>query len=307
MLLGYRDLTGKELTFAQIEAGEGTWQRMEDGIAVGVPAWMARGIALKDGYKRYADYSATELIDEPRRVILKQRCDWFDDLPFWAAFGTIGHAMFAKGVKEDGTSEKSFTVEVHGKMVGGKLDYFDENELSDIKTTSAYQVRMAVNEMKSEWTAQFSIYRWLLFMHGHTKISDTATVNLFVRDWRGFEHRDYLVGVAKAKAGTKYKTGAKAGQPYAMPAYVPSIPCLMLPVPLWTVEATEKFVYDKVAQLEAMKAEPIESLPPCAEVWRDKRTGIAKRCTQYCPFGRSGDCAVGAKEVAKADGTNDEG
>lgn len=298
MLKGYFDMTGTPVTFEAIEDGQGVWQVQQDGMEIGMPVWMVRGLAKKaQAYVRYCDYSATTLADEPKRVIYKMQHDYFDDIPFWAAFGSVGHGMFESGVRDGGT-ETPFRTTVLGKTVGGKPDYYDDHHIEDIKTIGAYQLGLiAKGEVKHEWLIQFSIYRWLLSLNGFPNIAEDVVVNLFVRDHRDYEYRDYLDSLQKVARGEVYRSGFKKGQPMQPKGYVPQYPVVMFKLKTWTPAETAKFVTAQVQRLEAIK-DGYEPMPDCTDLWQGA-DGVPKRCTRYCPFGKSGVCAQGHQAVTQ--------
>jgi hypothetical protein len=195
-----------------------------------------------DSYSKYgADISVTELLSpvQMRRLIAEHSDEIVEDVSdrIWALFGQAVHHIIEKSSDQaDVLAETTLFTEVDGKKIKGTVDHvtISDSKLSDFKVTNARKIRDGVTP--SEWVQQTNIYRWMLARE-YGLVINAMEIVVFLRDWTKYE----------AKGSPEY----------------PQAPALTLQVPLWTPEATEDFVRQRLAYHYG------EATPGCtdAEVW----------------------------------------
>lgn len=123
--------------------------------------------------------------------------------------------------------------------IGGKFDMVLDGRLFDTKTTSVYSYLMGRKD--NDYAMQGGIYRWL---NGELITSDHIYIQFIFTDWQ--------------------KVQAKRD-----PAY-PQTKALEYPVELPSIQETERFITDKLAQLEKYWNATDEEIPFCTdkELWR---------------------------------------
>jgi hypothetical protein len=205
-----------------------------------------------------ANISATELINSPRIVQLKQK-HWADleqdaSEMVWSLFGSAVHNILEHGKDAHHVVEQRLHAEIDGWSISGAIDLQEVVDdgiiISDDKTTGAW----AVMNSKIEWDQQLNIYAWLV---EHVKKIPVKKVQIIaiVRDWSS---RD-----SKTREG------------------YPKSPVVTLDIPLWPMEERESFVRHRIAQHSAanfaMTME--ETLPECTpeQMWEKPTTYAVKK------------------------------
>jgi hypothetical protein len=204
------------------------------------------------------DISCTRLIGPPQIRVLEQRhaADITEDASdrIWSLVGQIGHGVLERANVLPDVAERRLFAAIGGWTVSGQFDHMtlsDDGALSDYKFTSVWAVADGV---KPEWQAQLNVLRWLAERNGWPPIRRLLLVAI-LRDWsRG-----------KARAGGDY----------------PQHQVRVLPVPLWSLAAAERYVVERVllhreAERCAAAGEP---LPACtdAERWARPTVYAVKR------------------------------
>lgn len=129
--------------------------------------------------------------------------------------------------------------EVDGFTISGKFDFVGDGRLEDFKTTSVYSYILGSND--EAYILQGSIYRWL-----NPKIitQDVMAIQFLFTDWSS----------AQAKRDPTY----------------PQQRYLSRTFNLLSLEQTERFIKDKIAQIKRYWDAPEEEIPHCSdkELWR---------------------------------------
>jgi hypothetical protein len=195
--------------------------------------------------------SVTELIGPPqiRALIIKHWDEITEDASerLWAAVGSLMHQMLESHADiPRHQAERTLSTVVEGFNVTGTFDlYYEEGVLTDYKFVSVWTT---MNGVKDEWEQQLNLYAHLLKLAGARV--ETIQIVAIYRDW------------------TKSK---------AFDSNYPSTQVQTFAVPLWTSEAAESFLSERVRL--HMKAEAGE-VPPCTpdERWeRPTRHAVMKR------------------------------
>lgn len=135
--------------------------------------------------------------------------------------------------------EQRMEKDFKGWTIGGKFDMVVEYQLRDTKTTGTYTYINKLNDEK--FRMQGSIYRWL----NPNKIkSDTMYIDYIFDGWSA--------------------NLAKNNQNY------PQAPMMEYPLELKTVAETERFITNKLNEIERYMDAPESELPECTEdeLWR---------------------------------------
>jgi hypothetical protein len=229
-------------------------------------------------YSSLGDYSATTIIDSPRRVALFKRYgESVDYTPESQAASLVGTAVHDKmeallrmaNVKYPSylversvahpvtvSTPKDLDIETGGisykykvpadktwtKLLAGKFDILmDKKHLIDIKTCKTW--KLIFDPDKEEWTKQLNIYGWLLRQRG-VKV-ESLTVVAFYLDWiesQSIRNRAY-----------------------------PQAPICEYKIDMWPEEEQEAFIKDRM--LKHCQTEDLsdEKLPKCTmkEMWQD--------------------------------------
>lgn len=234
--------------------------------------------------------SVTELIAPPQKRKLEKEhaddleMDVLDTIP--ALRGTSLHHILELAGKDapDHIPEERLQTTIDTWTITGKSDVYTTNDgkLIDWKDSSVWAYVFG----KREWESQLNILRWIRVRNGGYVSS--LEIDLFVGDWRRGE--------------------SKQREDYPERAVV-------WPVEMWTMEATERYVIERLALHAA------ETSPPCSpeERWQkvtkwavkkkgavratkihdeelqavqhareiggivEKRPGESTRCLDYCP------------------------
>lgn len=131
---------------------------------------------------------------------------------------------------------------IDGIKISGEFDFVAEGNLEDHKSTGVYTY--VKNTKEEDYIAQGSIYRWLnpdLIKGPH------IAINYIFTDW--------------SSAGAKQQ-----------PDKYPQQRLLQKKYPLWSVDETEQYVKQRVADLLRLWNAPEEMLPPCTDkdLWRSE-------------------------------------
>jgi hypothetical protein len=198
-------------------------------------------------------------------------------------YGTAIHAAFEE-VKLDPavfSQEKRVFAQINNRTISGKYDMLRKYEddtymLIDLKSTSVWKY---VYQEFDEYLKQLSIYKWILEKNGK-KIRGAAEIMMIFTDWS--------------------RKSAKDGGNY------PPSRIVIQPIPLWPSDVTEKFILDKLRELDAAKALKDDDLPFCSDsdLWRDvkkdkyavKARPDSPKATKVC------DTLAEAEEYVKAKG-----
>lgn len=125
-------------------------------------------------------YSATELLNSTKEIILKRR--YKDRLILDASdyvnmlFGTAFHTMMESGLdNEEIRLEHTLP---NGVTISGRLDRLINNTVEDYKTCTVWKVK---TRDFSDWEKQGLIYAWLLRKKG--KYVDYVRITAFIKDY----------------------------------------------------------------------------------------------------------------------------
>jgi len=203
--------------------------------------------------------SATSLIKPTRELILLER--HYDKIKvqaikqMWKVLGSSIHAMLEKIPKGDGdTREERLFCEVGGEKISGKYDRVLKGTLIDYKVTSAWT--LVFGDRKSEWIKQLSILRYLYWTKYKIELNDKANIVCIFRDW------------------VKYMVRGK----------YPTEPSVTVPIKLFSIEKTEKFIESRVKAIQdARKLDDLD-LPLCSleERWWNEKKSKCIKCHDYC-------------------------
>lgn len=212
----------------------------------------------RDPYsKGDADYSVTELIGPARLGALRRRYgdqvteDVSDRV--WSLIGQIGHHILERADLRS-VPDRVFIKRSLGGVeytISGQGDTLllaeDGNRLDDYKFTSVGAALTALDGGKSEFEAQLNIYRLMLHEAYGYEIGKLRDV-LLLRDWH------LKQGRASAKKNGRY----------------PHKQAVVVPMPLWSLEDTEKYLMERLAAHVEADACDDATLPECspAERWQ---------------------------------------
>lgn len=192
----------------------------------GLPATVVAAVE-RDPYTGGGDISATRLIDAPQVVHLAKRhadkleVDVSDRI--WSLLGQSVHTILERaGLRQEGmVAETRLYADVLGWKISGQYDVLDLDRkcLVDYKVTTVWK-----KDGTDNWVRQLNVLRWLAHQNGETV--ESAEVVAIFRDWRK----------AEAERSADY----------------PRAPMQVIPVPLWTLEEAEDYVYERVAAHQAV-------------------------------------------------------
>lgn len=192
----------------------------------GLPAAVVAAVEA-DPYTGGGDISATRLIDAPQVVHLaKQHRDKLEvDVSerVWSLLGQSVHTLLERaGLRQQGMSaETRLFADVLGWKVSGQYDVLDldRRALVDYKVTTVWK-----KDGTDNWVRQLNVLRWLAHQNGE-EVTSLEVVAIF-RDWRK----------AEAERSNDY----------------PRAPMQVIPIPLWTLQEAEDYVYERVAAHQAI-------------------------------------------------------
>ena len=202
--------------------------------------------------------SVTELISPPQKRALERahaaalEMDVLDTVP--ALRGVSLHHILELAGKDapEHIPEERLQTTIDTWTITGKSDLYTtgDGRLIDFKDSSVWAYVFG----KKEWDAQLNVLRWIRVRNGGFVTS--LEIDLFVGDWRRGE----------ARRDEKYP---------------PRV--VVMPVEMWTMEATERYVLERLALHGA------DTPPPCSseERWQKEtkyavKKRDAKRATKVC-------------------------
>lgn len=190
-----------------------------------------------------------------RQIIGRKRFPSSDRLASreWRTFtGTVTHIAMEQLLKNDPRFRTEIPLEVSFNSVskfykldkdvtiGGTCDLlFEDNgefTIWDYKTMATTQI--IDDEKIKGWEEQINIYRWLLITSNTVAKIDRLFVCGYYMDWtctKSLRSRD-----------------------------VNDIPCPTVQIKMWTREQVEKYIYDKVTQIQKYIDSPWEDIPYCS-------------------------------------------
>jgi hypothetical protein len=220
-----------------------------------LPETFVKAVEFQDSTRKGIDLkldhiSVTRLIESPR-IRMLTLLNWKDikeDVTdrLWALLGQSVHALLSWGADpETIIIEQRLYAKVQNWTVSGQLDALDVNEkrIYDYKVTSVYGV---ANGVKPEWERQLNLLRLLAIHNGYEV--ESLEICVILRDWQSSQ--------------------ALRDQNY------PPIPVLRLPVPVWPIEDTRRYLEERVRLHQ--EAAYSDTLPECSaeERW-EKPTAYA--------------------------------
>jgi hypothetical protein len=234
-------------------------------IHIGKEEWMIEIPIIKSAFDIYAkhyhslgDYSATTIIDSPRRVALFRRYgEGLTYTPESQAASLVGTAVHEKVEKllvaanvlhPDYIVEKGMAIpwemtDGNVLLLGGKPDVIIPGleQLTDIKTCKTWKI--IFDPEKEEWTKQTNVYRYMLMDKG-IQINKITVVAFFL-DWvegQAMQRHDY-----------------------------PKEPIMEYNINVWPIQETFEFICDRMKAHYECEQLPDDELPPCTkeEMWED--------------------------------------
>ena len=186
-------------------------------------------------------YSATTILHGACETILQER--HYDEIEvdasdsIWAVFGSAVHSIFEK--QNTGTIKEAFySFPVSHSKVTGRVDSYDPQTqtLHDFKTCAVWKI---IYQDFDDWYKQGMIYAWLMNKNG-----------VEVK-------RCEFIALIKDHSKSKAKTDQNYPQ---LPTYI-----YRFDVTEKALEEIEKFIFDKVAELEKAEMVADEELTPCSK------------------------------------------
>lgn len=197
----------------------------------------------RDSYSRGdSDFSATDLIEEPRIVALKRMYpDMGTEDPYenpWKYVSTIFHSLMEYHSPVGETAEQRLFSEIEGVRISGAMDVQIADggkvTIGDYKMTTVYSTKDT-----KKWEQQLNIYAWLVEKETGQTVSGLA-VYAFIRDWK--------ISMSEKIRG------------------YPPRPGMTIAIPLWRFEERQEFIESRVRlHKECSKIEDEASLPACSE------------------------------------------
>lgn len=202
-------------------------------------------------YRSLGDYSATSLIDPPRKVQLTKRyghlCKPTIESQIAALIGTAVHEKMERLLRLANVKNPDYLLErsvahpfftgpdgTEIRMVAGRFDIlYKEQDLYDIKTAKTW--KLIFDPDMKDWHEQQNIYAYLLRERG----IEIKTLNIvaFYLDW--------------------IEANAIRDKNY------PQSPIVQYKLKLWDWETTGKFIEDRLAIQVGAEYEKDEDLPKC--------------------------------------------
>lgn len=212
-------------------------------------------------YRSLGDYSATQLIDPPRKVALVKRHNHkvtpTAESQIAAFIGTAIHAHFEKMLRRanlanpDYLLEKSLTVPfeimeqgVHWayRLVSGTFDILHlEKDLYDIKAVKTW--KLTFDPEMEDWHQQQNIYAYLLRERG----IDVKSISILA------VYMDWIE--SQAVRDKRY----------------PQFPIVLYPLKLWTPEEQRDYIEGRLHMHVAVEEVPDDELPACTREERWER------------------------------------
>lgn len=253
------------------------------------------------GANEKRDYSVTELLNPIRITILSKR--HYDEIEedamskLWAMMGSAMHEVVEKGSTDKEhlgyMVEKRVKTLFHDKVISGGMDIYNENDKSiiDFKFQTVFNW-IYLDDHIENLTLQLNGYRWLLERNGY-KVDKLEIIFIF-RDYRPYE----------ASRMSGYPSGKIES----------------LEISKMSDEEIEKYIKEKIEEIESLKDTPDDKLPMCSmkDRWQNEDMwkimfknkciktfyseedanqfvsekgygtikfvkGVPKRCGEYCP------------------------
>ena len=209
----------------------------------GLPEAVFESLVHDDYTRGNSDWSVTQLIDAPQIRLLRRKHGYTQDASemAWMVLGKAVHLWFETHTRPDGTAvaEKRLHADVNGWNISGAIDiqdFLDEGVLlTDYKCTSVWSVIYG----KIEWERQLNCYAWLVEQNNNEVVSKLQ-ICAILRDWN---RRD--------KNKVDY----------------PSAPIVVVDVRLWSAEAREEYIRERVAAHQDAEFAFLSSdeLPECSD------------------------------------------
>lgn len=196
----------------------------------------------------------TELINPPlmKQLTLKHWDEITVDVSdfLFSVLGQSVHYILEKGTPDDAIGEERISVITKFGKLSGKSDLYHNEGIEDWKVTSVFSFLLGI---KSEWTAQLNVYKYLWEKNNFPVKS--LTINAVLRDW------------VRSKA--KFN-----------PTDYPQIPFMRLKADLWTEKECEEYINERFT---IHNSDPVECTP--YERWERPTTwavmkGKNKRATR---------------------------
>lgn len=194
---------------------------------------------------------ANMLISPLRQMLLRKRHDHeiIEDVSdnVWRLLGQAMHYIIDKNTGDNVIKDR-LEVFINDYYVTGKPDYFDPNTgtLLDYKVTSAWTLVFNPEQGKKEWSEQINVYAWLLSKLGYEV--NNAKIIAILRDWNAREQQknlDYPINSIQT-----------------------------IEIPLWTEDEQEKFITDKLSEINTFSPYHDDGLPVCSpeDRWQEATT-----------------------------------
>ena len=190
------------------------------------------------------DFSATQLIDEPRIVQLNKRhSNQIVEDPYenpWKFVSTIFHSLMEGSSPDDEIAEERLFGDIDGVRISGAMDVQvgpkDGITIGDYKMTTVFGIKDT-----KKFEQQLNIYAWLIEKSTARKVKDLK-IYAFLRDW-------------KISMSERIRDS-------------PATPGITLPLDLWTFEEREHFIRDRISIHRACQELTDDELPPCSHEGR---------------------------------------
>jgi hypothetical protein len=212
----------------------------------GAPESFMRFCADDDYDSGDCDFSATELLEDPKIATLKSRHpDFSINDPYenpWVHIGQMFHKFMELNAPEEEVSEQRLFSEIDGKTISGAMDvqiiHKGRMVIGDYKVTSVFSMRDT-----AKWEQQLNIYAWLVEKETDSVV-EKLEIYAFLRDWR-------------------------ISSQERMPDSYPARPGVTVDIPLWSFAKREEFIRERVRLHSTARALPDEDLPDCRRdaVW----------------------------------------
>ena len=242
----------------------------------GLPEPLVNAVKFSTYDKGGADFSATELIKPPRIAALEiQFADVLEEDAsdrLWLLMGSAGHEVLRRS-SDGGIVEERCIVEFEGKKLSGQLDYaVAEKDIIDYKFVSLWAIKDGV---KPEWEQQLNIYKWMAEQYGVTV--EGLKIIAILRDWN------------KSEASRNKND----------PSF-PQSQVVVMPVRIWTKEAVETFVSQRMAMHLAARAGQLPNCTP-EEMWeRPEKYAAMKKGNQRASKVEDTKLAIGQWVASQA-------
>lgn len=212
----------------------------------GYPDTIRRAVENDPYSKGDSEFSATGLIEPPRKRVLTERHkdELIEDVDdrIWSLFGQLGHALVERaGTGLNNLTERRFFGAVANTRISAQIDSLSlepDGTLIDWKFTGVYGFKKGMDP-KREWVAQMNIQKFLI-----PDEFNVARMRIYgiLRDWRAAE-------------GSRSKDYPKKVSFHDIPMY--------------SKEMTGKFIEERVEAHRAAEKE----LPLCSpdDNWQWKR------------------------------------